>query len=1141
MTKPPDAEVSWSALLPRLARFLPPAQFDRLRALPTDLARADSSQAGPELRAAVQALEPLYRTLVNYAPRYLLELDPTPGQPHGELIEGSFIFGDVTGFTALTELLARHGERRGLETMARIINDLFTAVLDPLLASGGDLLIFAGDAALAYFPQQADGSDMLQAVRTALRIQRAITPFARLETEFGRSSLTMSIGLERGAAYAGVVGTPQRMELLVSGPAIAAATRAEQQAAAGEVHLGPQALALARGQFNLAGTRLVDDLGEALGDYEIAPPRRKSGRSVIVGLDLAELLQGLAAALARVEQLAPFLPEDMLARLVNPERQRRLQAEFRPVASQFINISGLETLALTHGPELATQAWQRYFVRGQEIIRRHQGIVSQVDAYGDSFILLNTFGVPTAHEGTRRNAVAAALELAQLLDQVNRDLNLDPPLRQRAGLTFDLTFNGEIGAGYRRETVIGGPAVNRAARLMSQAGPGQIILDADIWARVRSAFVGEELPAVRLKGIDGPVVIINVRQARLGTRLAPPDRPPVGREVEQIQLIEALEQLQSHHQGSAWLVHGDTGLGKTTLVAELARQAKDRGLTALVGCGQPHGRHAPLFLWLDLLSGWLDVDEQAAPAQRRSRLQAELEGLEMAAAEQALANLLGLPRDDLSARLSPAPYPASKNPLLLSLDQKLKGAAGPALTGRLYERLAQAEAVRPAGQSVWQQLQERVSGPAVIGKLVRKLAARRPLVIILEDLHWADDDSLALLDELLAADLPLLLVATACQAGGAKQLRRLALQPLPETALAEVARRALGAAALDPALAGWLCRQAGGNPLFVEELCHELNHSDAVHIDRAGGQARWTHLAPALPLSLHHLLLARLDRLPLSQQAVLQRAAVFGLCFELEGVQRLCQNRLAATEVQAALAEAVQASFLSAPQGTTYRFEHPLLQDTIYSTLAFAQRQEWHTRIGDWLLEQHPGGDSLPLETIAYHYLNGADRGKAAHFGRLAGDRAKANEVYAGALAYYQQVLALPDAPDEERRPAAEHQADVLALQGDYEAAQTAYHRAVGLGSDSAAAKRAILAGDLAQLSQAEFSAAFQPWAAGARAWLTARAGEDQAALELVQHIEPTPAAARPVLAKLVDNIKAGNRPGEYRQWLHCFVEAVCR
>ncbi|MBI1877487.1 MAG: adenylate/guanylate cyclase domain-containing protein, partial [Chloroflexi bacterium] len=377
-------QLIWPTLLPRLARYLPANLFNQLRQLPEDLEQVDAEQQqfiAAELLKAVRTLDPLHRVLVQYIPRYLLELNPTPGQPHGELLEGSFIFADVTGFTALTELLARHGQGRGHEAMNQIMNNLFSAVLDPLIASGGDLLVFVGDAALVYFPKKDQGEDVLQATRAALRMERAIAPFAALETEYGPCSLTMSAGVERGVAYAGVVGHSQRMELLVSGSGIFGATEAEKQAQPGQVMLGERARPIATPHFTLDGAWVVDDLGDRLGDYEIYLPTRRTGGSAVFGLTIAEALETLEITLQRIERLAPFLPEDMLARLVNTERQRRLQPELRPVAVQFINFVGLEELAVAHGPELATAVFQRLFVRAQEIVNQNEGVISQVDAW----------------------------------------------------------------------------------------------------------------------------------------------------------------------------------------------------------------------------------------------------------------------------------------------------------------------------------------------------------------------------------------------------------------------------------------------------------------------------------------------------------------------------------------------------------------------------------------------------------------------------------------------------------------------------------------------------------------------------------------------------------------------------------------
>ncbi len=1157
----PSYALSWSSLLPRLARYLPASTFNRLRALPEILAQVDDDHqqaVASEIMSAVRSLDPLQRVLINYLPRYLLQLNPTPGQAQGEILEGTFIFADVTGFTALTELLSRQGQGQGYEAMNQIMNRLFTTVLDPLIASGGDLLFFIGDAVLLYFPKQAREQDVLQAVRAALRMERAIQPFASFETEFGSCSLTMSAGVQRGMTYAGVVGDRQRMELLISGPGIYRAMAAEQSAEPGQVALGEQAAAIAAGHFRLDGPIVLDDWGDDLGDYEIAPPTsRRSGGTAILGLTIPEGLEVLDTTLRRVERLAPFLPEDMLARLVNTDRQRRLQPELRPAAIQFINLIGLEELALERGANLATTVFQRYFLRAQEIVTQHEGVISQVDAWSQGFILVNTFGTPRAHEGTNQYAVSAALQLSRTLDQVNREFSLEPPLQQRSGITQGLIFTGEIGAVYRRESVIAGPAVNRAARLMSKAQPGQIILDSDIWDKASAAFVGEPLPPVTLKGIEGQVVIVNVREVRRGTRLLPLERPLLGREAEQTHLAQALDTLLPssasssngvRSKGSAWLISGETGLGKTALVSDLAELARQRDLTVLVGRCQPHSKHIPLFPWTDLLTGWLDFDEQTQPGLQRTRLASELASLGLAAVDKTLANLLGLPAlDNIQEAFDAPPLspPVDKSlSLLTRLTDKVQydppaPPAQPSWQAVLQQRLA---GPRQAEQTLWTRLEERVSGPRAIIELLKKLAERQPMVVIVEDIDWIDWDSLALLTDLLQQlpGLPLLVALTSRESWPVhNQVLPLPLPKLSDDVLIQIAQRAWGARSLDETLGRWISERANGNPLYIQELCQALEQSEAILLDRETGEVRWTGQTPHLPLSLHALLLARLDELALPTQEVLKRAAVMGLIFEVEGLVKLSQPHLSALEVQTALEGAVAASFITAIDETTYRFNHPLLQETIYTTLAFSQRQRWHTRVGDWLAQSQAEADQF-LELIASHYLRGTDPEKAAHFGRRAGDKARGRGAYAGATEYYAQVLALPNAPLPEQANAAEGQGDVSALQGDYQTASTAYAQAVKLGSLEAPRKQAILSGDLEVLARTEFTPALRPWADGARAWLLAQQGQVEAALKLLQPaLEGVEELAESALESLAQTLTGEGEVGPYEQWLERFVQAA--
>ncbi|MDM8531496.1 adenylate/guanylate cyclase domain-containing protein [Anaerolineales bacterium HSG25] len=1084
---------NWPNLRLRLARYLPVKLFNRLRQLPDNLDDLESTaqeEASEQLVQAVKALSPLHRVLIQYMPHYLLGVNPTPNQPHGELIEGSFIFADVSGFTALTELLARAGDAKGREVMNRIMNQLFSSVLDPITASGGDMLIFVGDAALVFFPKETHNNDLLQAIRAGLRMQRAIEHFQVLETEFGTCSLSMSIGIEQGTAYAGVVGTQNRMELLISGPAIYRAMGAEGIAQSGQVRLGEQALTIAKDHFTMDDAFVIDDLGENLGDYEITAPTRKRGSTVFFGTSFGEILVTLENNLKRVERLAPFVPEDMLALLVNTDRRRKLQSEFRPVATQFINIIGLEELAINQGPKVATDVFQEYFIQASQIIQQHEGIISQIDAYETGFFLLNTFGVPKSHEGTSRYAVSAALQLASMLNRLNQQFELDPPLLQRGGITYGLTFNGEIGANYRRESVIAGPAVNRAARLMSKAKPGQIILDLNIWQQTQNAFIGDELPAIELKGIDQPVVIVNVRELRRGNRLPMLERDLLERDTEQTKLNQALTNLANNQQATVWVVCGETGIGKTALMSKLSEQAKAQKTTVLVGCCQPHTKHTPLSCWVDLVSGWLDLESIDSIEAKKVQLQNQLSELGLQKLASDLADFLSLPSDGLESNSNQA---------------------------------------------------EGYTWPTLVIELLIQLARKNPVLVIVEDSHWIDNESLQLLQLLIdeIATSPVMLVITGHKQVINNYASRLDLQPLSDKAIVDMAQRAIGASHIDANLGEWVCKQAGGNPLYSEELCQALKHSDAVIVDRSTDEIRWTGFIPSLPLTLHELLLAKLDTLSLVNHKVLKRCAVLGGGFSDTAVLRLSQPQIEMDGVHKALKQATQFSFLTRRRGNVYYFHHPLMQEAIYSTLSFKQRQQWHKRVADWLCD-NLGDEEQNLEQVVYHYMRSNNIKMAAKHGVMAGDKAREREAYAGASDYYQQVYSLAKAPDKYRVMALENHADVMALQGNYKQAVLLYPQATDLGSTTANSKVAIISGDIELLTKTIFTPQMQFWAEGSKAWVLALAGQTDTALNIAQTaLNQAEGAVHTALTVLVQNLEIGRPLEAYEVWLQKFVTAI--
>jgi class 3 adenylate cyclase len=1076
----------WVELLRRLAPLVSGDIFDRLRAFPSpaDLPAEATRSLAADLQQAISALDSLRHTLKAYLPRYVLDLAPTPGQPHGEILEGSFIFADVTGFTALTGELSKRGTE-GREEMNRLMRALFTAILDPLIASGGDLLIFAGDAVLAYFPAQPDGRDAHWATRTALRLVQAIAPFAHLQTPYGNFSLTMSAGVERGKSFAAVVGSQQRMEFLISGGPVQGAMQAESAAEPSQVFAGPGLLAGVQG-------------GE-LGDYEAVPPERRQGRiSALFSRHVPDLIEYLLEALAKLEALVPFIPPDLFVQIARKEDIR----QHPPVAIQFVNVMGIEDLALgPAGPEKAAAVLQHYFTQAYEIVSDREGIISQVDPYAHGFTFLNPFGAPTHHEGVPRLAASAALELAHALEHANQKFDLDPPLTQRTGLTYDRIFTGEIGYRHRREYVVAGPGVNLAARLMSKAEPGQIVLDPLAWEAVREDFVADSLAPVALKGIAQPVPRFALRGLSKGKGLHLTDYPLVGQREELAKLKQAMEQSIAGH-GRAVALVGEAGAGKSRLVTAVIEQARQQGMAVLMGRCRPFAQSTPYFPWSDLICQWFELDEDVPAEARRQRLKEQLAQFDLAPSAPAFANLVGLPPVHPASRADHAP--ARQGPGLFATLKQQTEHAQPGkrdMAALLAERTAAAASNSSVGPSIWETLRERTSVSQALHKLLERQARQQPTLVIIEDIQWLDPAldpaSQEVLDTLVADTpaWPLFVLVTARPDEKDWNGETLQVSPLPDAESQELAAYALRATQLEPDLAAWLTSRAGGQPLFILSYCRALRDANAVLVDAASSQARWSGPPPMLPLSLQELLLAQVNQLEPEAQGVIQRAAAIGTAFPTWLLSRLCRSDMSLTDnqVNGALEQTARRSIVAPPPPTpTHTFNSQSLQDAVYAALSHALRQTWHEQAGDCLIDADEATRYERLEQIAYHYSRSGVARKAAYFTRLAGDKARTRQADETALTFYAQTLTVPGKEDvaAEKRRAYEGVGDVYVLQGDYPPAYAAYQAALrgALGEEEQrlGAKLALLAPmvDLADTETAEDARRSLPTSDILRLWL---------------------------------------------------------
>jgi hypothetical protein len=465
-----------------------------------------------------------------------------------------------------------------------------------------------------------------------------------------------------------------------------------------------------------------------------------------------------------------------------------------------------------------------------------------------------------------------------------------------------------------------GDAVNVAARLEQAAGPGQVLIGAGTWRLVRDAVTVEPAGQLALKGKQAPVAafrLLGVAADRPG-RARGLDTPLVGRAAELAALGGCLDHVVAASSGRLVLVSGQAGVGKSRLLHEFTARAGEQA-TVLRGRCREYGdavTYRPV----------ADIVAEAAglgPAASKAGLQpAE------AAPEAALAALF--PGDERAGTLA----------------RQLAG-----LFGR--------------GQPV-----SARELPWAVRRLLAALAASRPVVAVLDDLHWAEPALLDLVDEVVAGlDAPVLV----CGIGRPELLearpawadgpRLVALEPFGEGESALLVGHLLGRAELPQAARQWLWRASGGNPLFLEELVAEL--VDAGILAEAGG--RWTATAdlagvPA-PATVSALLAARIERLAPGQRSLLELASVVGEVFDEPALLVLAPER-AAAEVSDGLAALGQAGLLRPGAGAGWRFRHGLLRDAAYAAMPKRHRAELHERLAAWL---ERGGARGGAELVGAH------------------------------------------------------------------------------------------------------------------------------------------------------------------------------
>ena len=1047
-------------LPPDLERFLPPNAWQRLTAEP------------PRRGVLLNTLDRLRSTLYlmsTYLPAHLVQEKmrrPAPGLVRGQMLRGSLLFSDVSGFTALSELL--DSQEDGAEQLTQLMNRYFERMLRILSWSGGTLLKFAGDALLAYFPEQEGGEQARWAMRAGQRMMGAMADFTTIATPGGTVDLRIKIGVSTGRFLAATVGNTKRMEYVILGEAVTRALAAEGIAHTEQIvadsttaaYLDPSRCVEQEEGFFAC----VDDAIQDLDGYEIKAEKRRARGAIPWSASPHAIMTQMEIALRQIKALTPFLPPDLMQRIVGRAVQRQVENEHRPATVCFVNLTGLESLLAAWGDDgvrRATRLLDDYFRTLHRVIARYGGIISRVDPYSQGSKVLVLFGAPVTHEEQPLRAVSAALtindELAALNDRWRRQLipylprrgagerprrslpgqaaDLEKPiLQQRIGITRGQTFAGQAGSLTRREYTVMGDDVNLAARLMAAAQPGQVLLSQRVYDAVVDHFCATALIPIRVKGKSRPIPIYQPTSSRddaLALRLRGRGRM-VGRDIE-LEMGQAAIRQVLNGSGEILVIEGAAGIGKSRLADELAAYALARGVKVVFSACRSYATDAAYAPWITLLKRLMGLSPSAPCDDRRegARLLRVLNDLGLPATEYAepLADLLGLPRDCLSPS---SVSPRSTHLEIHSADARMAAPQGTPLFARLEQKMTKQEEAkqdlwqlvqerplsqggRPAqGGRMWHSLQRRVAARqqerlfAVACGVLNRASAQAPLLLFFESAQWMDPASLALLDFLGGElrQMPLLvLVVQRSDAPAIRDLGRkqtLTLGPLNQATTGALVGHLLGEE-VQTDLVEAIYQLSEGNPLFVEETARWLQRTGRTTLDVRSDRFQAS-------TTLQELVLSHLDSLPAGQRDTIKSASVIGSEFLREEVRPLLplvsgdemlDNHLGGLE------EKRMILLLDSDPDARYAFRQTLVREVAYNSQSFAGRRELHARLAAYLEARHAGDLAQQAELLAHHHEQAELPVPAARYLLLSGDKAQQRYASPQAADCYRRALAI--------------------------------------------------------------------------------------------------------------------------------------
>jgi class 3 adenylate cyclase/tetratricopeptide (TPR) repeat protein len=850
--------------------------------------------------------------------------DPRDESVRFTTIDGSLLFADLVGFTAMCERLARGGPE-GLSSLGRILSGLFESLLEQaIFPYSGYVVHFGGDSVTTIFRGEDHARRAAAAALTAERLVHG--EVGRLVGGKSRE-LMLRMGLASGEIRLPVIGDMTQRVVVASGPVAHRALAMQQLAPPGGI---------------MADSGFLEHLGSVAevidrhADRGMLRGLRSWPRSVPVEELGDRVLEQVEEKIALLE---PFVPAALTGRLMSMPIDWRIEGELRPMVIVFTEVWGIDEKAAN--VELAMNIGRSV----SRAFRKYGGVISKVDLAQRGHRSMILFGLHRPSDNDAERATLAALEATTRIKAFTTANNLD--MGVRTGIHSGKVFFGAIGSTHKHDITIVGDAVNVAARTVGAAGPFEVLVTDTVLLPIEREVEHSARPPIMVKGKSTPLELHAVHAPAEGSahyvRKRSQARFLAGRDAALKEVLAAVDEALAG-RGRSLAIRGERGSGKSALLSHLINRAADHGATGLLGRCRYATRSVPLAPIVSMFSSFLGLSSGDTEAERRERI-----------------------------RNGFAPFHLDRGaPELIALLQPVRRPDG---TTEALIDLADSDAREGVLQSIVEFVDKRVQQEPLVYVLEDvHLADSLTLQLISRLLRSVTTGAF-------------LFVITYRPDSILNDVRRhvpgeIELGALPIKAVEQLTRYELGVDKVDPELLVLLWQRTNGNPGHVVEIVRFLSERALLRI--RGGEVSpaepgLSMLEDVVPTTLAQVALARLDELGAIERRVLRVASAIGRRFG-----RAVLEVAAAAEVRQDFVDEAMATLQgqgvivsSSHEQEGFMFSDSITRAVAYGTIPETERRALHRRIAD-AMEKLVDGGGQSVAMLAMHRERGGQFIEAA-------------------------------------------------------------------------------------------------------------------------------------------------------------------